>query len=89
MNVVLLSGGSGKRLWPLSNETQSKQFLKLLKNDKGEFESMVQRVMRQLLAAHPEASVYVSSNQSQAATLRRQVGNIETVLEPSRRESAA
>ncbi len=29
MNIVLLSGGSGRRLWPLSNDTQSKQFLKL------------------------------------------------------------
>ena len=47
MNIVLLSGGSGKRLWPLSNDTLSKQFLKLLKNDDGEYESMVQRVMRQ------------------------------------------
>lgn len=34
MNIILLSGGSGKRLWPLSNETRSKQFLKLLKDEK-------------------------------------------------------
>ena len=32
MRIVLLSGGSGKRLWPLSNDVRSKQFLKLLKN---------------------------------------------------------
>ena len=31
MNVVLLSGGSGTRLWPLSNEVRSKQFLKIFK----------------------------------------------------------
>ena len=37
MNIILLSGGSGKRLWPLSNETRSKQFLKLLKDEKGNF----------------------------------------------------
>lgn len=46
MNIILLSGGSGKRLWPLSNETRSKQFIKLFKNDHGEDESMVQRGYR-------------------------------------------
>ena len=29
MNLILLSGGSGKRLWPLSNEIRSKQFIEM------------------------------------------------------------
>ena len=33
MNIILLSGGSGKRLWPLSNDVRSKQFIKIFKND--------------------------------------------------------
>ena len=49
MNIILLSGGSGKRLWPLSNDIRSKQFIKLFKDDNGNYESMVQRVYRQLL----------------------------------------
>ena len=48
MNIVLLSGGSGKRMWPLSNDIRSKQFIKLFKNENGEYESMVQRVYRQI-----------------------------------------
>ena len=44
MNIVLLSGGSGKRLWPLSNDIRSKQFIKLFKNEKDEYKSMVQRI---------------------------------------------
>lgn len=40
MNIILLSGGSGKRLWPLSNDVRSKQFIKLFKNN-DEYESMV------------------------------------------------
>lgn len=32
MNIILLSGGSGKRLWPLSNDVRSKQFIKLFKD---------------------------------------------------------
>lgn len=48
MNIILLSGGSGKRLWPLSNEIQSKQFLKIYKLPDGSYESMGQRVYRQI-----------------------------------------
>lgn len=33
MNIILLSGGSGKRLWPLSNDIRSKQFIKLFKDE--------------------------------------------------------
>lgn len=32
MNIILLSGGSGKRLWPLSNDIRSKQFIKIFKS---------------------------------------------------------
>ena len=51
VNIVLLSGGSGKRLWPLSNDIRSKQFIKIFKNENGEYESMVQRVYRQIKEA--------------------------------------
>ncbi|MGO4374477.1 sugar phosphate nucleotidyltransferase, partial [Paenibacillus sp. MCAF20] len=51
MKIVLLSGGSGKRLWPLSNDSRSKQFLKVLRNSEGQFESMVQRVWGQIDSA--------------------------------------
>ncbi|MDR2559635.1 MAG: mannose-1-phosphate guanylyltransferase [Oscillospiraceae bacterium] len=87
MNVVLLSGGSGKRLWPLSNEMQSKQFLKLLKNDDDVYESMVQRVVRQLTSVHKKANLFVSCNMSQEDIVKRQLGAIETILEPSRRNT--
>ena len=33
MYIVLLSGGSGKRLWPLSNDLCSKQYIKLMNPD--------------------------------------------------------
>ena len=54
MNIILLSGGSGKRLWPLSNEVRSKQFIKLFKTEDGNYESMVQRVYRQITAVDSE-----------------------------------
>ena len=87
MNVVLLSGGSGKRLWPLSNDMQSKQFLKLLKNDRGEYESMVQRVVRQLTASHIDSSVFVSCNFAQEEIISKQLSTVELILEPARRDT--
>ena len=57
MNIILLSGGSGKRLWPLSNDIRSKQFIKIFKTADG-YESMVQRVYRQIKEADlPERTV--------------------------------
>ena len=40
MNIILLSGGSGKRLWPLSNDIRSKQFIKIFKKEDGTYESL-------------------------------------------------
>ena len=56
MNIILLSGGSGKRLWPLSNDIRSKQFIKIFKTADG-YESMVQRVYRQIKEVDADASV--------------------------------
>ncbi len=48
MYILLLSGGSGKRLWPLSNDLNSKQFLKILEDREGNKQSMMERVFQQL-----------------------------------------
>ncbi len=49
MNIILLSGGSGKRLWPLSNEVRSKQFIKIFQQADGSRQSMLQRGSQSLL----------------------------------------
>jgi len=64
MNIVLLSGGSGKRLWPLSNDIRSKQFIKIFKKEDGEYESMVQRVYRQIKTVDAEATVTIATSKS-------------------------
>lgn len=88
MNIILLSGGSGKRLWPLSNDTRSKQFLKLLKNEQGDMESMVQRVYRQINMAGIEANILIATGASQVDAIRCQLGNkVDIVQEPQRRDT--
>lgn len=88
MQVLLLSGGSGKRLWPLSNEVRSKQFLKVLKNPEGQSESMVQRVYRQIREAGITSPITIATNDTQEESLLMQLGSsINLVLEPERRDT--
>ncbi len=88
VDIVLLSGGSGKRLWPLSNGVHSKQFLKLLKSPDGLPESMIQRVMRQITQARLGSSVIVSTIYSQVDSIYSQLGSsVDVVLEPSLRDT--
>lgn len=88
MNIVLLSGGSGKRLWPLSNDTRSKQFIKIFKTDDGGYESMVQRVYRQIRSVDGDADVTIATSKSQVSAIHNQLGeNVGISVEPCRRDT--
>lgn len=87
MNIILLSGGSGKRLWPLSNDIRSKQFIKIFRRGDG-YESMVQRVYRQIMTVAPDSSVTVATSRSQVSALHNQLGtDIGVSVEPCRRDT--
>lgn len=88
MNILVLSGGSGKRLWPLSNITRSKQFLKVLTNDEGKKESMLQRIHRQIRKEYADGTVIVAAPDSQRDSIYNQIGkNTELVIEPESRNT--
>lgn len=88
MNLVLLSGGSGKRLWPLSNDARSKQFLKVLENGKSERCSMVQRVWQQLGNVGLTDSTVIATSKSQVDMIQNQLGNnVPLIIEPERRDT--
>ena len=88
MNIVLLSGGSGKRLWPLSNDIRSKQFIKLFKTETGDYESMVQRVYRQIRKVDAKATVTIATAKTQVSAIRTQLGdNVGISVEPCRRDT--
>lgn len=74
MNLVLLSGGSGQRLWPLSNDIRSKQFIKIFHRKDGGLESMIQRVYRQIKAVDTDATVTIATSKSQVSAIRNQLG---------------
>ena len=89
MKIILLSGGSGQRLWPLSNGAQSKQFLRLLRSPEGKKESMVQRVVRQIKEAGLLESITVATSAAQADMITTQLADydIDIVTEPARRDT--
>lgn len=94
MNVILLSGGSGKRLWPLSNDIRSKQFIRIFKNPDATdtiddaYESMVQRVYRQIQSVDSEASVTIATSKNQISAIHNQLGpKVGISVEPCRKDT--
>ena len=88
MNIILLSGGSGKRLWPLSNDIRSKQFIKIFRTETGKYESMLQRMYRQIKKADSNAKVTIATSKAQVSSIHHQLGeNIGISVEPCRRDT--
>lgn len=88
MNIVLLSGGSGKRLWPLSNDIRSKQFIKIFRTEDGDYESMVQRVYRQIKNVDADATVTIATGKTQVSAIHNQLGEeVGISVEPCRRDT--
>lgn len=88
MNMILLSGGSGKRLWPLSNDVRSKQFIKIFKKEDGSYESMVQRIYRQIKKVDADANVTIATSKTQVSAIHNQLGEeVGISVEPYRRDT--
>jgi mannose-1-phosphate guanylyltransferase len=88
MNIILLSGGSGKRLWPLSNDIRSKQFIKIFKSENNEYESMVQRVYRQIKKIDAEANIIIATAKTQVSAIHNQLDDgVSVSVEPCRRDT--
>ena len=88
MNIILLSGGSGKRLWPLSNDIRSKQFIRMLSDEKGGFESMLGRVYRQISAVDDQARITIATGKKQVSLIKNQLGDrVSVCVEPCRRDT--
>ncbi len=88
MNIILLSGGSGKRLWPLSNDIRSKQFIPFFKNKEGAYESMVQRMYHSIKRIDSDANILIAAGEAQIPLLKEQLGeDIHISIEPARRDT--
>ncbi|MGN0335576.1 MAG: sugar phosphate nucleotidyltransferase [Lachnospiraceae bacterium] len=91
MYYVLLSGGSGKRLWPLSNDARPKQYLKVVNRETNSMEhcSMIQRVWEQLKDAQMADNTIITAGEEQTELIRSQVRGARIATEPARRDTFA
>jgi mannose-1-phosphate guanylyltransferase len=57
--IVILCGGTGPRLWPLSRASHPKQFLELLSPD-----SLLQQTLKRAIKIVPQKNVFIVSNRN-------------------------
>lgn len=85
--VVVLAGGSGTRLWPMSRDNTPKQFLKL-----GGERTLMQSAVDRVLPLVPWERIIVVTNAAYTEEVRRQLPQIPTdniIPEPVKRDTAA
>lgn len=88
MRLVILSGGSGIRLWPLSNDVRSKQFLKALRDANGKPESMIQRLWQQVKESGLRDVSFISTTAAHVELIHKQLGmDVPLIIEPQRRDT--
>ena len=76
------------RLWPISHDSRSKQFIKIFKTEDDGYESMVQRVYRQIKSVDGGAVVTIATSKSQVSAIHNQLGvNVGVSVEPCRRDT--
>jgi mannose-1-phosphate guanylyltransferase len=83
--AVIMAGGSGTRLWPLSRKSQPKQALKLI----GE-RTMFQHAVERLAPLFPPERIFVIANPEITALLRPQAPHLPAdnfIVEPAGRDS--
>jgi mannose-1-phosphate guanylyltransferase len=87
LGALLLAGGTGQRLWPLSRKNSPKQFAPLI-GTKSSFQLAIERLSSRI----PAARTYVGTNRAYEPILRTQAPEIPAanfLFEPCRRDVAA
>jgi len=78
--ALILAGGAGTRLRPLSSDENPKQFLQIF-----EGRSLLQKTYER--AKRLARSVYISTNAQYAAKCEEQLGKVNILTEPARRNN--
>ena len=83
IHAVIMAGGYGERLWPLSTPERPKQFLKLLGN-----RTMLQQTVDRVLPLVPIERILVVAGSDHVALVREQLPDLprdSVITEPERR----
>ena len=81
---VIMAGGSGTRFWPYSRKNRPKQLLKIFSDV-----PMIQETVERLAPLIPQEKIYISTNQHLAQLMQEQLKDVQYVIEPVARNTAA
>lgn len=84
---VIMAGGVGARIWPMSNSSTPKQFMDLL----GEGRTLIQKTFDRFAKICPKGNIYIVTNKTYHDLTREQFPDIseeQIILEPFRRNTA-
>lgn len=87
MNIVVLAGGSGTRLWPKSRHTRPKQFARIV-NEK----TMIENTVDRLLEEFDFENIYFSTVPEFSSVIKEIFPNVaedHIIVEPEKRDNAA
>lgn len=84
MYVVIMAGGGGTRLWPLSTPERPKPFLPLVGD-----ETLLQRTVARLDGIVDRRDIFVVVSKRYGSLVREQLPDVRVILEPSGRNTAA
>lgn len=87
MKVVILAGGGGTRLWPVSRKATPKQTQPFIGG-----KTLLQATYQRLLRGFARNDIYISTNVQQRATIAQQLPDLlrrNYILEPEKRDTAA
>jgi mannose-1-phosphate guanylyltransferase len=84
MYVVILAGGGGTRLWPVSRPDCPKPFLPLLGD-----ETLLQRTVKRVAPLVGDGDVFCVTDRRYGQLVRDQIPDVRLIVEPSGRNTAA
>ncbi len=87
MKAIILSGGSGTRLWPVSRKKQPKQLQAFIGH-----ETLLEMTLKRLLSFLKKDDLYLAIGRSQYPAIKKQIkrfGLRNISIEPERKDTAA